>query len=78
MYHVEGLVPPDEHLVRGGAVKGDKLGRVVAGGRLEPGVGAVHRLRGGEVNADLGGGPVPAQARGGGVIPACRGGGGVF
>ena len=43
MDHVEGLVPPDEHLVRGGAVQGDKLGRVVAGGRLE-GAGAVHRL----------------------------------
>ena len=67
MDHVEGLVPPDEHLVRGGAVQGDILGRVVAAGRLE-GAGAVHRLRGGEVNADLGGGSVPVQAARGGVV----------
>ena len=67
MDHVEGLVPPDEHLVRGGAIEGDVLGRVVAAGRLE-GAGAVHRLRGGEVNADLRGGPISVQAARGGVV----------
>ena len=56
MDHVDGLVPPDQHLVRGGAVQGDVLGPVVAGGRLER---AVHGLGGREVDVDLGGGPVP-------------------
>ena len=71
MDHVEGLVPPGEHLVGGGAVQGEVLGRVEGGGRL------VHGLGGGEVDADLGGGAVTVQAArgavvpGGGVVPAC-------
>ena len=75
MDHVEGLVPPDQHLVRGGAVQGDILGPVIAGGRLE---GAVHRLGGREVDADLGSGPVPVQGARGAVVPGGGGGGGVI